>query len=268
MEKYKNEKYVKSQIIGQSRHQFIYGYNNNYRSQFLQSFETEYPVIMDSEKPVALYFDSLGLPAVNTDLKDKDPYIIKAMNREYVSFAIASRMIERTMEKESSNLDTRLSRLISLSNIGRSKGFSEIKTSDELLAAFKASRDFYLDNYEKYLKAQTDSVDIGTIAIPFIQLEMFTEQLKRGLGINSYFAVLIDNRKPVSIFSTRAINNFLGSRINKDLSFKVATEPDKWPTYKDENGQLVQAIHDYGEVELDECNSLNCRVDLDYDFEI
>ena len=52
--------------------------------------------------------------------------------------------------------------------------------------------------------------------------------------------------------STQAINNLIGSRINGDISVKVAIEPDDWETYRDSNGQFVGAIHDYGTVELDD----------------
>ena len=40
---YSNEEYLKKEIMNQSRHLFIFGYNNQARSNFLQSLENDYP---------------------------------------------------------------------------------------------------------------------------------------------------------------------------------------------------------------------------------
>ena len=41
MEKYENENYKKGEIINQSRHQFIYGYDGEKRTSFLKDLENE-----------------------------------------------------------------------------------------------------------------------------------------------------------------------------------------------------------------------------------
>ena len=48
------------------------------------------------------------------------------------------------------------------------------------------------------------------------------------------------------------INNYIGKRCNADLSIKLACDATSWPTYCSLNGQ-IDAIHDYGTVELDDC---------------
>lgn len=72
------------------------------------------------------------------------------------------------------------------------------------------------------------------------------------MGMNSYFGIVYDKKGPLAIPSTRQINNLIGSRINGDISVKIAMEPENWETYVDSNGQFVQATHDYGTVELDD----------------
>lgn len=189
MEQYKNEEYLKKQIMEQSRHLFIYGYNNEHRSKFLRGLEYDYPVIVNSDKPIALYFDTLGIPKIDVDLKDRDKYLINAVSREYLSFAISTKILERSMELDGTILDSRLSRLISIINGNKNGGYGKIKTTLDLLKEIKISRDFYYESYINYAKGLTEEISI---------------------------------------------------------------EPDDWETYRDVNGQLVEAIHDYGSVELDD----------------
>ena len=54
---------------------------------------------------------------LNAYTSSKNQYLIEAMSREYLHFTIASKILERTMELDKTILDSRLSRLISLTNI-------------------------------------------------------------------------------------------------------------------------------------------------------
>ena len=80
---------------------------------------------------------------------------------------------------------------------------------------------------------------------------MFVRLYKEAMNMKSYFGIIFDKQTPLMPSSTQAINNLIGSRINGDISVKVAIEPDDWETYRDSNGQFVEATHDYGTVELD-----------------
>ena len=60
------------------------------------------------------------------------------------------------------------------------------------------------------------------------------------------------SKNNISTLSVQAINNFIGARINGDISIKVAIEPDDWETYCGTNGQYIEAIHDYGTIDLDD----------------
>lgn len=97
-------------------------------------------------------------------------------------------------------------------------------------------------------------MSIDQIPIPFLQLDLFIAQFKRALNNNSYFGIIIDKQQDIAVSSTKAINFLIGGRINKDISMKIAIQPDNWDTYLDPNGQLIEAIHDYGTVELDDSN--------------
>ena len=245
MEKYKNEEYLKKEIMEQSRHLFIYGYKNEHRSEFLKSLESDYPVIVDSDKPVALYFDSLGVPKMDADLKGKDTFLIHAASREHLSFAIAAKILERSMKFDRTFLDRRFSRLIDFI------GYGKIQTVADLLKEIKTSRDFYYENYTNYVKGLIGKISIDDVVIPFLQLETFVRLYKDAMNMDSYFAIIFDKKSPLMLSSTQEINNLIGARINGDISVKVAIEPDDWETYRDVNGQFVEAIHDYGTVKLD-----------------
>lgn len=251
MEKYKNEEQLKNTIMGQSRHLFIYGYDTDYRSEFLQSLEKDYPVIADSNKPVALYFDSLGMPKLDINLKDKDSYLIHAICREYLSFTIATKILEKTLELNMF-LDDRLSRLLYLINRTKNNSHASIKTVEDLLKEIKTSRDFYYKNYINYVKGRVERIPIDEISIPFIQLDMFVSNYKTGMNIDSYLGIIFDKKGKQTTSSIQAINDLIARRINKDISVKVAIEPENWETYRDANGQLIEATHDYGIVELDD----------------
>ncbi|MDO4963211.1 MAG: hypothetical protein Q4E75_03850 [bacterium] len=252
MEKYRNEDYLKKEIMQQSRHLFVYGYNTDYRSQFLQSMEKDYPVQADSDRPVALYFDTFGMPKIDFNQGDKNQYLIEAMSREYLHFTIASKILERTMELDKTILDSRLSRLIYLTNISKNNGYPEIETIEDLLREVKTSRNYYYQSYIYYVKGLIENVSIDDISVPFMQLEMFVSQYKEAMNIDSYLGIILDKKRPLAISSVQAINNLIGGRINKDISIKVVTEPDDWETYRDVNGQFIEATHDYGNVELDD----------------
>ncbi len=249
---YENNEWLKQEIMGQGRHLFIYGYKDEQRSDFLKGLERDYPVIADSDKPAALYFDSLGIPKMDINLEGKDTLIIDTSSREYLSFAVAARILERSMDFDKTVLDRRLSSLISLINSDKNKDYAEIQTVEDLLKEIKTSRDFYYESYINYVKGLIASISFDDVAIPFLELDMFVRQYKEAMNMNSYFGIIFDKQTSLMPSSTQAINNLIGSRINGDISVIVAIEPGDWETYIASNGQLVQAIHDYGTVELDD----------------
>lgn len=249
MEKYNNEEYLKNEIMNQSRHLFIYGYNNDYRSSFLKSLEDEFPIMINSDKPVALYFDDLGLPVIEPNIEKIDFDLIRNISMEYLSFKIASNILEKSIKFD--DIDSRLSRLIELTNLYKNKGHKEITTTKDLLGEIKTTIDFYYESYWDYLNGKIDKVSIDKVAIPFLQLELFVRDYKSEMEMDSYLGIVFDKKNSIIIPSTQAVNNLIGARINSDISVKVAIEPDDWETYYDINGQLVEAIHDYGTVELD-----------------
>ena len=72
------------------------------------------------------------------------------------------------------------------------------------------------------------------------------------LEMDSNFGLIFDTDSSISIVSAITINNYIGKRCNTALSIKLACDATSWPTYISLNGP-IDAIHDYGTVELDDC---------------
>lgn len=240
---YDKDKYLKSEIMDQSRHQFIYGYNTSNRSNFLKELESDYPVIMDSNRPVAIYLNTYGLP--KKDIVSNDSFLDGIISREYLSFLIVKRIMERTLLLDKSILNSRLIDLIKMINRSRNKNHQELRTIYDFLKELDNTINGY---YNGYINGK---VDIDAMTIPFIELEHFINKYKECMNMSSYFGVIIDKKDSIAKCSTESINNLIGSRINKDISMKVAVEPNEWESYKDSNGQYIEAVHDYGTVDLD-----------------
>ena len=252
MEKYKNEEYLKSRIMEDSGHLFVYGYKNDHRTKFLKSLESVFPVKPDSDQPSAIYLDSFALSKIDSESNDKDKRLIQTVSKEYLSFSIALRILEKALDAGDTIIDSKLFRLVESMNTCRNAGSPEIKTANQLLQEIKSSRDFYYENYIKYIKGQIEIIPIDDVSIPFLELNMFVDHYKDTINLDSYLGIILDKKEDQAVSSTRAVNNLLSSRINKDISVKVAMEPDAWETYTDERGQIVENPHDYSIIELDD----------------
>lgn len=251
MENYKNENYLQKEIMGQSRHLFIYGDNTDYRSEFLKNIEECYPVVLDSTSPVAIYLNSFGIPKVKTPYKNIEPITIRSMCREYLSFTVALRILERTLNCNDQNLNNRLSRLFRLINVLRNKEYSEISSVTDLIKEMQASQKFYYEKYTNYMNGQIEEISLHDIALPFLELSTFIKYYKQGTNIDSYIGIIFDKKTELSSHSLEAVNSLISGRINSDISIKVATSPTDWNLYRAANGQFIEAVHDYGIVELD-----------------
>ena len=239
---YINEEHKRKEIIEQSRHQFIYGLDGDSRTNFLKEIEKDYPVVMDSESPMAVYIEDYGLPTIECN-NEVDNNHLKIVCTEFFSFSVLSSIMKKYKEN---NNDSKNDDIIDY--------FDDLDINDleELIKIFDESKEFYKKYYEEYLRNGASTHNINEIRLPFIELTDCLERLKEAINSTSYFALLIDNKKEISIPSTQVINLYVGSRINNVISMKIATEPNKWNTYLDSNGQYVQSLHDYGDVQLDD----------------
>jgi len=254
MEKYINEEYLKSSIMNQSRHLFIYGYDGTQRKQFLENMAREYPVVLDKNYPMGVYIKEYGLPKISRTDKDINNGKIAIISSRFLYLSIAIDILLKS--KQTNDLDSlneRLKKLIeTLNKYSMNKNYNPIADLDDLIKILTESKEFYKKCYIEYYGKGDESLSINDTPLPFIQIDMFVEQLKWALKNKSYFGIIIDKQEDIAITSTHAINNLVGGRINSNISMKIATEPDKWDSYVDSNGEFVQESHDYGIIELDD----------------
>lgn len=254
MVKYENEEYLQHVIMDQSRHQFIHGYDGIQRKQFLENMASHYPIVLDKESPMSIYVTEFGLPKISTCNSDLSKNKIDLISSEFLHFSIASDiLLKAKATNDVTMLNERIKKLIeTLNKCSINKDYASIIDINDLIRILLQSKEFYKKCYIEYYGSGTETMSINDIALPFLQFDMFIRQLKSAINNESYFGIIIDKQNDIALSSTRAINDLVGGRINKDISMKIATEPDRWDSYRDSNGQIIESIHDYGTVELDD----------------
>ncbi len=257
MEKYKNEEYLKNEIMGQSRHQFIFGYDGIQRKQFIENMANNYDIVLDKDSPMAICIPEFGLPKISACSSELSKSKINLISSAFLYFTIASEILLKAKATNDINiLNERVKNLIGVLNkFGINDGYPPIVDLDDLIRILMQSKEFYKKYYIDYYGEGKDTTSINELALPFLQFDMFITLLKRGIKNESYFGIIIDKQSDIALSSTQAINGLIGSRINKDISMKIAVEPDNWELYRDLNGQEISSIHDYGTVELDDSQS-------------
>ena len=244
-----NERIIEDWIM-QKRHAFIYGYNNSEREKILRSYEEKYPILPNNNQPVALYMDSFGIPEI--DEERINTKLLKEIGYEHFEFTVASKIVERTLENKDID-ETRFNYILESLDNSRNEDFSveHINTLKDLSKELKNSRDYYYGLYMDAISGKINKIQYN-ISLTGIYLDWFISEYKNALNMDSAFMLILDRKSKISLSSTRAINCFIGARINKNLNIKVATEPGEWKTFTGIVGERIEPIHDFDEVELDE----------------
>lgn len=244
-----SEKIIEDWIM-QKRHTFIYGYNNSEREKILRSYEEKYPILLNNNQPVALYMDSFGIPEI--DEERINTKLLKEIGYEHFQFEIASKIVERTLERNDID-ESRFNSIIESLDNSRNEEFSleHINTLKDLSKELKNSRDYY---YNLYMDAINGKIKENpyNVSLTNMFIDWFISDYKKALNMDSAFMLILDRKSKISLSSTRAINGFIAARINKDLNIKVAIEPGEWKTFTGIVGERIEPIHDFDVVELDE----------------
>ena len=232
-------------VIWESRHKFVY-YDYETKDLFTD-LGYSYPVSIDCENPIVVYLIDWGLPKVDTKLKlDKD--IIQLFHDRYYELLIFLEIINTITDNiDNDELNKRLGRLFKLcSSIGKREDIKDIKVLRSLLID---SKNIYKDAYIEYM--ETGKCDFyDRVPIPFIMMDNLVELVKKSIGLKKYFSILVDLPDNVSRYNCMAINNYIASRCNGYLSINVMLDKyDKWNCYYASNGQFIQDVHDYTEVD-------------------
>jgi len=249
----KNKEHLAVEIMGQSRHQFIYGYNGGEREDFLKRLALNYPMTLDKSSPIGIYVCDKGLPEVPKNREHYDKIALQTFNRDYVDLLIVSSIASVALEQvDKKTLDTRSKELFDRFNKSFiNENSKAVKTFRELKEIIDVVKDIYHEEYTKYL-ASCNLYDFKKdLRIKNIVMGMFVKHFKSMINSRSYVGVIFDQQETLALYIQTAINNYVGSRINGDISMKIACDPEEWKTYYGSNGVPVEAVHDYGIVKLD-----------------
>ena len=95
----------KKEIIGQNRHQFIYGYNNDERRIFLQGIENDFPIKVNENIPMAIYLDESYLAEIDLKNTDVDKFRMYSIGREQFNFVIGQNILNKILRQAENNLN-------------------------------------------------------------------------------------------------------------------------------------------------------------------
>ncbi len=246
--------YMKNAIVNHAWHQFLYGYNGEERKKILEGMASSYPVKIDSDDPFAIYIDDFSLPMVESSY-DVDVFQKKTIAREYFSVVLVDRIIEETISRvELDLLNERMTSFIDAVNrLMISSGHDNVKNIVEFSQVLKDAKKFYSNEYVKMIMSGKFQGDISSLRLGFLDLNFFYRYYKKAIGLNNHISVIIDQQKVGATISQQAVNGIVNMRCAGELAMCVACNPEEWKTYYDLNGQMIEYIHDYSAVELDDC---------------
>lgn len=237
--------YIKNEIMGTNRHQFIYGENSHERTKFLKEIEESYPVAIGQDTPSAVYIrpsffhDNISRNADKLKLSLLANALVETVIAREIFNKIKKDISNEEFDKRASSLFKTLSMIFGV----------PIGSLDELLLVMNE----YMGKYEEcYQDICSDKENASLVYPRHLMLDMLMNSLKWDIDFKSYFAVIIDHQEKFDDFYTSAINNFVASRCNGNISMKIATHPDEWENYITSNGVFIEYVHDYGTIELDD----------------
>ena len=194
-------KFIENYIISENRHQFIYGSDGEKRKTFLHELAKNNPVVMNENEPMAIYLDKVGLPNYYLYQFELDRIKLATFSSEYLNFSIAYEMTNSLLnncnyDDFEYNVSYFLKKINKLSDCN-----TNISTLEDLNNLLKRTRNFYYENYCMYSKIGEHSNFIEEIPISFLDINYFTKLFKEMINNNSYFCIIVDYQKDMSLTS-------------------------------------------------------------------
>lgn len=244
---------IEQEIMGQSRHQFIYGENGIEREQFLRNLVHRYPITCNQDVPMAIYLENFSLPQVESISHDVDEINLTIIAREYFNFSCFSNLMDAFLKQvPMDQLDGKMNQFLMIVNrFFRNKKFEEIQSIEELDYILKQVQEMYREAYIQLLTCGNFSICYEKMPISMLDLNMLMIYFKKMIHNHSYLAVVVDIQEEIPILSMKAINGFITKRNQENISMKVVSEFQSFKTYEDLDGVFAEYLHDYGIVELD-----------------
>lgn len=238
---------VLKDIVMRSNHKFIYG-DALEREKYLKSLASEFSFQSEEVKPVGIYIKEPGLEACHN--KACDIITVSSFNSRYFEMVVAYEILNKLMNELLPNeLEKIENELLSFFNINVMNG--EFKSLEELRQELLRTKEIYKEEYHHYIITGEDPNILNRLRIMMVMLDFMIIKLKSILPTLKRINLFIDKDGNYSEMYTRVINFYINARSNSDLSINVGCNNwQDWPIYRDLNGNFVQAMHDYQDVDM------------------
>ena len=206
----KNKKFLVDEIMRESRHQFIYGYNGKEREEFLKETVGAYPITVDLSNPIGIYICDKGLPELPQKREKYDEILVASYNRRYLDYLTKcghSIQQKRILADRSKKFFERVNTLFV------SREGEEVTNLVELFGMLKEGKELCYDKYIEYINEENINKSYYEPPIEITMMEHFIEYFKRMINITSYLCIIFDQQYLLSRDTQKKINNYVGIRI-------------------------------------------------------
>jgi len=228
-------------VIWDSWHKFVY-YDEDYKEII-----SKYSAKTESEEPIAIYVNDEGLPKIDKNI-GLDKYLIKSFHERYYGLLIFLSIINNLINNiDRDVLNLRFGRLFRLCSISGDRKITDVI---ELRDILEKCMNRYKKEYINYIETGVLGNFYNELEIPFVLIDTIVPCVKKSIGLKKYFSLLLDIDSDLSIFNQMAINDYIASRCTGYLSVNVLLDKYDWKYYYSNNGQFIQDVHDYSEIDL------------------
>ena len=230
--------------------QFIYCNDKNKRKEYLMSIEKDNPIVMNSQTPIVVYTNDFSLDKEKKLHFDRN-YMLSKISSEHLNFSLLKSTIEKILSQDDLKISLEKAKDF-LRFIEKISFDKELKLSslEELLDYLKESCYFYKEYYNDFVRKESTKKDILDLKLSNVTYESMIYKIKKMLNNSSYFVLVFDKQKDISVNTARSINNLILNRNSNDLSIKVACEEKSWPTYSNQNDIKILEGIDFESVKL------------------
>jgi len=230
-------------VVWNSWHKFVY-YDELDKVKILDEL-SKYNAKLNSSEPIVVYICDGGLPNVNEDIQ-VDRYRVEFFHYRYYELLIVLSIIDKLIESiDRDVLNSRFKRLFHLL-------FDNVDINDviELRNILDKCKNIYKREYVNYINTGILGDFYSDLEISNVIIDMIIPCIKKSIGLEKYFSLFIDVDSNLSIFNEISINDYIGSRCTTYLSINMLISKYDWKCYYSSNGQFIQNVHDYSEIDL------------------
>lgn len=230
-------------VIWDSWHKFVY-YDDIDKCKILDDL-SKYKANLDNTEPIVIYISDDGLPKVCDETK-VDRYRVDFFHHRYYELLILLSIIDKLIESiDIGVLNYRFKRLFHL--LSDNVDISDVILLRELLDKCK---NIYKIEYINYIETGVLNDFYGSLEISNVIIDMIVPCIKKSIGLDKYFSLVIDVDDEMSKYNQMCINDYIASRCTSYLSINILLSGYQWKYYYNSNGQFIQDVHDYSEIDL------------------